>query len=174
MTGEREYSGETPPRGRLLVGGGVLVFGWLCPLFVPLVLGSDLAPQWKTTLSGLLLLGIPELFTLAAVAVLGKQGFEYLKGILFALLRRLAPADTVGLARYRVGLVMFLIPVLFAWLSIYVPHLIPGFTTHPMAYAVTGDLMFFLSVFVLGGDFWDKFRALFVYGARARFPEMAS
>jgi len=174
MTGGRGHSGAAPPRGRLVVGGAILVFGWFCPLFVPLVLGSDLAPQWKTTLSGLLLLGIPELFTLAAVAVLGKQGFEFLKGILFALLRRLAPADTVGRTRYRIGLVMFVIPILFAWLSMYVPHLIPGFTAHPMAYAVTGDLVFFLSVFVLGGDFWDKLRALFVYGARARFPETAS
>ena len=174
MTGEAGYSGGTLPRGRLLVGGGILVFGWLCPLFVPLVLGSDLAPEWKTTLSGLLLLGIPELFTLAAVAVLGKRGFEYLKGILYALLRRLAPADTVGRTRYRIGLTMFVVPVLFAWVSIYVPHLIPGFVEHPMAYAVTGDLVLFLSVFVLGGDFWDKLRSLFVYGARAQFPETAA
>ena len=171
MTGSAGLGGESPPRGRLLVGAGVLIFGWLCPLFVPLVLSSGLAPQWKTTLSGLLLLGIPEVFTLAAVAVLGKQGFEYLKGILFSLLRRLAPADTVGLVRYRIGLVMFLVPVLFGWLSVYIPHLIPGFVEHPMVYAITGDVMFFLSVFVLGGDFWDKIRALFVYGARVRFPE---
>jgi hypothetical protein len=28
-----------------------------------------------------------------------------------------------------------------------------------------------ISLFVLGGDFWDKLRALFVHGARAVFPE---
>ena len=171
MSGEGLNSGAAPPQGRLLVGGGVLIFGWLCPLFVPLVLGSSLASEWKTTLSGLLLLGIPELFTLAAVAILGKPGFEYFKGILFGLLRRLAPPDTVGLTRYRVGLVMFVLPLLFAWISIYVPNLIPGFAAQPLAYAVTGDLMFFASLFVLGGDFWDKVRALFVHGARARFPQ---
>ena len=43
-----------------------------------------------------------------------------------------------------------------------------------MAYAVTGDLVLFLSVFVLGGDFWDKLRSLFVYDARAQFPETAA
>lgn len=171
MAGDGDGATALPARGRLLAGGGILVFGWLCPLFVPLVVGSNLAAEWKTTLSGLLLLGIPELFTLAAVAVLGKQGFAYLKGILFGLLRRLAPPDTVGPVRYRIGLAMFLLPVLFAWISVYVPHLFPGFTTHPKTYAVTLDLMFFTSVFVLGGDFWDKLRSLFVYGARARFPE---
>jgi len=37
---------DTPPRrSRLLLGGGVLIFGWLCPLFVPLVLASDLQEQ---------------------------------------------------------------------------------------------------------------------------------
>ena len=66
---------------------------------------------------------------------------------------------------------MFLLPLLFAELSIYAPNLFPGFAAHPMAFAVTGDAMFFASLLVLGGDFWDKIRALFVHGARARFPQ---
>ena len=171
MAGEVASAVEAPPRGRLYAGGAVLAFGWLCPLLVPLVLKSDLASEWKTTLSGLLLLGVPELFTLAAVAILGKAGYVYFKGILFGLLRRLAPPDTVGIFRYRIGLVMFVVPVLFAWISIYIPHLIPGFAEHPTIFAVTGDLMFFASLFVLGGDFWDKVRALFVHRARAQFPK---
>lgn len=170
MSGEGVDTAVAPPRGRLYLGGGVLVFGWLCPLFVPLVVQSNLGAEWKTTLSGLLLLGIPELFTLAAVAILGKQGFTYFKGIVFGLLRRLAPPDAVGLPRYRVGLVMFVVPILFAWISIYIPNLIPGFTEHPIVFALTGDIMFFSSLFVLGGDFWDKVRALFVHGAKAHFP----
>lgn len=97
MTDGAANSDISLPRSRLLLGGGVLIFGWLCPLFVPIVLGSHLPGEWKTTLSGLLLLGIPELFTLAAVAILGKPGFEHLKGILFSLLGRLAPPDTVSL-----------------------------------------------------------------------------
>jgi hypothetical protein len=31
--------------------------------------------------------------------------------------------------------------------------------------------MFLASLFVLGGDFWDKLRALFNYRAKARFEE---
>jgi len=31
-----------------------------------------------------------------------------------------------------------------------------------------GDVMFVVSLFVLGGDFWDKVRALFVYDARGQ------
>ncbi len=72
------------PRGRLLFGGTVFVLGLLCPLLVPLVATSDLPTEWKTVLSGLLLLA---------------------------------------------------------------------------------------SLFVLGGDFWDKLRALFVRDAKTQFPD---
>jgi hypothetical protein len=34
---------------------------------------------------------------------------------------------------------------------------------NPLPYAGGGDLIFLVSLFVLGGDFWDKIRALFVY-----------
>lgn len=171
MTRQTAQAGLSPPRGRLLLGAAVLIFGWLCPLFVPLVLASNLPGNWQTILSGLLLLGIPELFTLAAAAILGKTGYEYIKGVFFKWVRRLAPPDRVSLVRYRIGLAMFLLPILFAWASIYVLEHIPGFAAHPMAFAVTGDLMFLASLFVLGGDFWDKLRSLFVHGAKARFPE---
>ena len=37
--------------------------------------------------------------------------------------------------------------------------------------SLTMQTMFLASFFVLGGDFWDKARALFVWDARAVFPE---
>jgi hypothetical protein len=33
-----------------------------------------------------------------------------------------------------------------------------------------GDMMFVSSLFVLGGNFWDKIRALFVHDAIVRVP----
>jgi hypothetical protein len=39
-----------------------------------------------------------------------------------------------------------------------------------MWWHVGGDVVFVTSLFVLGGDFWDKLRSLFVHGARAVFP----
>jgi hypothetical protein len=35
------------------------------------------------------------------------------------------------------------------------------------------DAAFLASLFILGGDFWDKLRSLFVRQARARFPAPA-
>ena len=48
----------------------------------------------------------------------------------------------------------------FVW---YAPHLIPGYAGHRIALNLTTDFLFIVSLFVLGGDFWEKFRALFSY-----------
>ena len=70
---------EAPPKGRLLVGGGVFALGQLSPALIPFVAASGLSPGLKSALSGLLLLGIPELAIFVAIAILGKAGFAYLK-----------------------------------------------------------------------------------------------
>ncbi len=160
-----------PPKGRLLFGGAVFVLGLLCPLLVSLVATSALPIEWKTVLSGLLLLGIPELFMLAAAAILGKSGFDYFKGKIFGFLKGYAPPDTVSRTRYRIGLAMFLLPLLFGWLTPYVLPVLPDYEAHRIAYGVPGDLLLLASLFVLGGDFWDKLRALFVRDAKAQFPD---
>jgi hypothetical protein len=61
---------------------------------------------------------------------------------------------------------MFGIPLLFALMSGYIADHIPGFTQNPLPYAIAGDITLVLSLFVLGGDFWDKVQALFLYDAK--------
>ncbi len=80
MTNTHNLAEAIPANGRLALGGGILVVGVLCALFVPLVTTSALPTEWKAGLSGLLLRGIPELFWLMAAAVLGKPGFDDIKG----------------------------------------------------------------------------------------------
>ena len=112
----------------------------------------------------------------AAAAVMGKPGFAYLKGQISRFLRAHGPPATVSRARYRVGLVMFALPVFFGWVTPYAAQLVPGLGPDRLLYALTGDGLLLASLFVLGGDFWDKLRALFVHGARAKFapPDAAS
>jgi hypothetical protein len=64
---------------------------------------------------------------------------------------------------------MFVLPVLFGWLGPYGAHRIPGYESHRFVVSLIGDGMFIASLFVLGGDFWDKIRALFHHSARAQF-----
>ena len=155
----------TPPtdisRGRLIFGGGILVFGFLTPLLIPLVTATGWSVGIKTTISGLLAFGVPEVFMLIAVAVLGKQGYEFLKAKALNVLKSVAPSDEVSLSRYRVGLAMFSLPLLIGAVLPYLGHFFNSFNRVPMwGYFIT-DAMFLSSFFVLGGNFWDKFSGLF-------------
>jgi hypothetical protein len=161
-------------RWRLRLGVIVFVIGFLSPLLIPLVTASELPTKWKAVISGCLAVGIPELFSIAAIAIMGKSGFNYIKDRFFSFLKKYGPADKVSQTRYRIGLVMFFLPIFFGWLAPYFPHIVPGYETHRFWVNLTGDMMFVSSLFVLGGDFWDKVRALFVYGATAKFPEPLS
>lgn len=160
-----------PPQGRLTLGGAIFVAGLLCPLSIPWVVGSDLPAGWKAVLSGMLLLGIPELMMLVAAAVLGKSGFHFLKGLLFGFFKRHAIPKEVSPTRHRIGLALFLVPMLWGWLTPYVEQGIPGYEGHRLAVGLLGDLLLVSSLFVLGGEFWEKLRALFIHRAVARFPE---
>lgn len=111
-----------------------------------------------------------ELLGIAAVAVMGKPGYIFLKGKAAAMLKCYGPPQTVGRRRYRIGLILFALPLLFGWLSVYVSHLIPYYSNSRILFAVTADISFLTSFFVLGGDFWDKIRSLFIHSPKVHFP----
>jgi hypothetical protein len=161
---------EQPRAGwRFRLGLIILVVGWLSPLCIPLITATELPTRWKTIISGALAVGIPEVFTVAAIAIMGKSGYNLIKERIFSFLKKHGPPDRVSLTRYRIGLVMFVLPAIFGWLGPYGVHLIPGYETHRFVVSLIGDVMFVASLFVLGGDFWDKIRALFSHSARVQF-----
>lgn len=162
-----ESLSERPPGNRLVWGGIVFISGFLSPLLIPFVLATNLSPGLKSLFSGLLALGIPEVFMLIAVAILGKSGFAFLKNKMFSVLKRYGPPDTVSKMRYRFGLVLFTIPLLLGLLLPYFWNMIPFIKQNLFLFLISGDAMLFLSLFVLGGNFWDKLRSLFVYNSRA-------
>jgi len=151
------------PRVRLAIGGGVFVVGWLAPVLVPWVASADgLSAEWKAGISGLLLLGIPELFSVVAIGILGREGFEFLKHRALRALRVLRPAQHVGKTRHRVGVAMFVMPLVLGWAAPYARGWIPEIVTHQVPLAIGGDIIFVSSLFVLGGSFWEKLHGLFV------------
>ena len=160
---------EQPKAGwRFRIGAFLFIVGLVCPVFIPLITASNLPTTWKTTLSGALVLGIPQVFSLTAVAFMGKAGFNYLKAKLFGLLKKLAPSSEVSRIRYRIGLVLFVMPLLYGWLSPYLADYIPGYDENSMTFSVVGDCLLLVSLVVLGGEFWEKIRALFLYRARVQ------
>ena len=162
---------EAPPGGwRLKLGATLFASSIALPAAgVPAVASMGFTGAQTATVSGVLLVSA-ELMGLAAVAVMGKSGFEFIKSRVFAFLRRHAPPDTVGRTRYNIGLV-FAVPVLFGALGFYVLPLVQRTGIDPIFFSLAGDAMLLASLFVLGGDFWDKLRSLFVHDQKVRFPD---
>ena len=155
---------------RLKIGAGLFGLSILLPVAgVPLVAWFDFSRSVTATVTGGLLVSA-EVMGLAAVAVLGKSGYAYIKKRALGFLKQYGPPNKVSPLRYKIGLVMFLAPILFGWASIYTARWVPGFENKPFFYAVGGDLMLLSSLFVLGGDFWDKIRSLFIHDAEVHFP----
>jgi len=166
MTQTAASKTEQPRAGwRFRLGLTILIVGWFSPLLIPVVTRTSLATEWKTIISGLLAVGIPEVFTVVAIAIMGKSGYNLIKERIFSFLKKHGPPDRVSRTRYRIGLVMFVLPIVFGWLGPYGANLIPGYETHRFVVSFIGDVMFVASLFVLGGDFWDKIRALFIHDA---------
>ncbi len=161
------------PGWRYKAGLSLFILAVVSPAFAPLVAFTELSTEWKAIIAGFLVVGGPEVFTVAAIALLGKSGFNHLKVTLFGWLKRYAPTREVRRSRYYIGLTMLLAPLVLGWLTGYVPQLLAFLTEHPLSVSLITDFVFFASFFVLGGDFWDKIRALFVYEAKAQYPERA-
>jgi len=151
---------------RVKSGAALFVLSIVLPVAgIPLLATLGLSAQMTASISGALLLGA-ELLGIVAIAVMGKPGYLYIRSRVFGFLKRHGPPSEVSRARYNTGLVMFMLPVLFGWLTPYVSGLMPDLQSHLIAYAIAGDALLLASLFVLGGDFWDKVRALFVYDAK--------
>lgn len=149
-------------RWRLRAGAGLFALGLFCPVFVPLVTATNLPTTWKATLSGVLLLGLPELLWIAAAGVLGKDGFDALKAGLLRILRRQVFPRQVGVVRHRIGVCVLLAPILFAWLSPYLFEELPAYRENRLSVGVAGDLLLLFGLVLLGGSFWEKLRRLLV------------
>jgi hypothetical protein len=156
---------DTPqiPKGRLILGVSILVIGFMSPLLIPVVTSTNWSVGLKTTVSGLLAFGIPEVFMLIAVAVMGKAGYEYIKDRALKYLKRFAPPDKVSVTRFRIGIIMFSTPLLYGWLQPYLGHYFTVLNDLPLWQYIIGDTIFIASFFVLGGNFWDKLSGLFKY-----------
>ncbi len=153
-------------QNRLVVGAVILVVGFLSPLLIPWVTSTNWSVGVKSVLTGLLAFGIPEIFMLIAVGVMGKQGYELIKQKLARIIKPLLPPDTVSKTRYRIGLILFTIPILFGFAAPYLGYFFESLNEVPLSSYVAFDLLFVTSLFVLGGDFWDKLRGLFDHEAR--------
>ena len=159
-------------QARFVLGCILLATGILCGLAVPF-LGFLHVTHNKAAIVSFLMLSHHGL-TFLSIAVMGQDNFERLTEPVHRAAakagEKIKPAGNVSRERYRIGIIMLVTPLIV----VTAMHLINEFHfKHEtrVIISLTMQTMFLASFFVLGGDFWDKARALFVWDARAVFPE---
>jgi hypothetical protein len=172
MSADALTNPERNARWRMGLALVLWVGGFFLPLAIPLVIALPLPLATKTALSGLLVFGLPQILTVVAIAIVGKSGFHYLMERLFGAAKKLGPPAHVSRRRYRIGLVMLFLPLAVSLLEPYVTLLFVQGPLPHWVYGAVDDTLFLTSFFVLGGEFWDKVKALFIYEARAVLPAM--
>src|SRR5262249_43447827 len=104
---------------RFYLGAVIFVCAFAAWALVPVASAAGWGTAELASLSGAIFVA-NKLGLLAAVAVMGKNGFSYLKKLIFAALRRIGPPERVSRRRYRIGLVVFVLALILDWLEPYV------------------------------------------------------
>jgi hypothetical protein len=161
---------QTKPGWRIKTGFTIFIAAIAWPILLPVLPMFGISSKSVATFTGFMLV-VAEVMMLVAAAISGKDGFAYIKKRVFGFLKSYGPPRVVSATRYKIGLVMFTVPLLFAFVEPYIGHYLPGLAGHRTVYAVAGDISLLASLFLLGGDFWDKLRSLFVHKAVAMMPD---
>ena len=155
---------------RVKIGFTLLIASIIWPVLLPILPIFGLSGQAVAKFTGIMFV-LAEVLMVSAAAIAGKEGFAYIKQRVFGLIKSYGPPQKVGVGRYKTGLVIFMLPLVYAFLTPYIGKYIPGLAQYVLAFAIAGDIMLLVGLFLLGGDFWEKLRALFIHQAVAVIPD---
>jgi hypothetical protein len=124
----------------------------------------------KHIIVGIFWLSAPTM-KIASVAVLGKPSYLYIKSIFRHHFVRVIKPYHASRLRYNIGLFLFCLPLVPTYILAYAPLFFSANFYLHLILNISFDVIFIASLFVLGGDFWDKLKALFIFSAKVSFPE---
>jgi hypothetical protein len=154
---------------RFYSGMAALGLSCILPLGAVAVPWLGLPAAHSVVLAGALVAGGPEVLCVIAIALLGKETFQYFMHKAKAALRRAVGDRPVSKTQYYIGLAIILLSWVPAYLFAYLPAVMPDESLRIYILAAT-DLAFVASVFLMGGEFWEKVRRLFIYEGKAAIP----
>jgi len=143
----------------LLLALGLPLLGFAVPLF-------GLPTAVSAVLIGGLVAGGPEVLMVLAAALLGKETLHAFLYLAKRALGRALLVTPVSKRRYYAGLTIALVSILPFYLYGYFPQIMPDGDVRIYILA-SSDLSFVFSIFLMGGEFWEKLGRLFVWEGRA-------
>jgi len=117
--------------------------------------------------AALIYLGSGELTFICAVALLGKPFVELLKAKIkgfFISKMPVAPPKPITKTQHAIGVTLFFasfLPYPVAEGVLFFGHPTGRDLHYLVAAMLTGDVIFIISLFVLGGEFWERLKKLF-------------
>ncbi len=170
MSEESSHSAGPQSDWRFKLGLAMFLLSIAIPILgIPIVTMIGLSHTVTATLSGICVVGA-EVLGVTAVTVMGKTGYNIIINYVAGFLKRYGPPQKVSSGRYKIGLVMICLPIFVGWITPYVADMVLGPDGHLVLYGLGLDLLLLAGLFVVGGDFWDKLRSLFVHDAEVSFP----
>lgn len=117
------------------------------------------------TLQGFFLVGGPEVFMIAGVALAGKEGLETVKNTIKKLFGLPAGDYIAPKSQYNFGLTLIIIGLVIPILVAYLPQLIENciLGTYELYFNLAGDVLLILGVFVAGQQFIAKLKKLITW-----------
>ncbi len=145
------------------IGMTCLIFSLGLPAFGFAIPFMGLQPTLAAILVGFLTIGGPEVMIFLAVLFLGKETLSYYKQKLYKCFFKRRKYEPVSKFRYYFGLVIFFASPTPLYFNAYGAQFLPA-DEHLRHFILMGaDLAFVLSFFILGGNFWEKFKSLFIW-----------
>ena len=149
-------------RAKLKFYVGLILFcvGLFLPLLGLVVPFLNLPVLTKTVITGMLVVGGPEIFMILGVVFAGKETMNFIKKRFKSFFTK-----PVGRARHYTGVFMMLLSILASWSLTYFYLLTETATTDETKLLMIGcaDLVFVASFFILGAPFWQKLTNLFTW-----------
>ena len=165
----KNVTARVSSRWRFTLGIACFIAAFAVHLITLAAIGVGASPAAVSAI-GAINFVLNKVLLVASAAFLGRAGFDQLKGVIFGAFRRYAFPDQVSAIRYRLGLILLVVPIILAWIAPYVAELAPSIGRNTARDGVIGDVILIVGLVMLGGDFWDKLRALFVREAKVVFP----
>lgn len=154
---------------RFYVGVALLMCAVLSWGLIPAASAAGWSTAKVASLSGVIFIA-NKVLLITAVAIMGKPGFNYVKQLLFGLFRKFGPPQEVSRRRYRLGLILFMVPMLMTWIAPYVTGLLRPGSVYGFLQERSLELLLLIGLFFLGGEFWDKLGAMFRHRAKVEIP----
>jgi hypothetical protein len=150
---------------KFYTGVTFLILSCILPLIGLAIPFFDIHPVISVPVAGFLMLGGPEIMIIIAASFLGKNAYHYYRNKFLKFFKRKKPIKphVISATRYYVGLSLFFGSLIPMYLNGYAPQIMPKNELGKYLFLVSADLVFVISFFVLGADFWEKYKSLFIW-----------